>query len=110
VVAAGVLLAGRAPGTGPPAPTPDAARSGRVAPTNLPIPQQASGSWAGAIHQKNPALDVTVRLSLPGGSRHGTLAYPQLGCTGRLGLTSAKPAMLTFRLTITSGRNNCSNG
>jgi serine/threonine protein kinase len=110
IVAAVLFITGRHPETGTPAPTPDAAASGRVATTNLPIPQQVSGIWAGTIHQKNPALDVTVRLSLPGGSKHGTLSYPQLGCTGRLGLTSAKPALLTFRLAITSGRNNCSNG
>ena len=53
---------------------------------------------------------MTVRLSLPGGSTHGTLDYPQIGCTGRLGLTSARHAVLTFRLAITSGKNNCVGG
>ena len=76
----------------------------------MPIPQQVSGTWTGTIHQTNPVLNVAVRLSLPGGSEHGTLSYPQLGCTGRLGLTSAKHALLTFRLKITSGRSNCAPG
>jgi len=110
IVAAVLFITRQHPGTGTPAPTPDAAASGRVTPTDLPIPQQVSGTWAGTIHQKDPALNLTVRLSLPGGSKHGTLSYPQMGCTGRLGLTSATHAVLIFRLAITSGRNNCAPG
>jgi hypothetical protein len=64
---------------------------------------------AGTVHQKNPKLNVAVRLSLPGGGEHGILSYPQLGCTGRLALTSAKNALLTFHLVITSG-HNCAAG
>jgi eukaryotic-like serine/threonine-protein kinase len=110
IVAAVVFITGHHPGTGTPAPTPDAAASGPVATAGLPIPQEVSGTWTGTIHQTNPVLNVAVRLSLPGGSEHGTLSYPQLGCTGRLGLTSAKHALLIFRLKITSGRNNCAPG
>jgi hypothetical protein len=110
IVAAIVFITGRHTGTGTPTPTPDAAVGTRVATTDLPIPQQVSGTWAGTIYQKNPKLNVAVRLSLPGGSEHGTLSYPQLGCTGRLALTSAKNALLTFHLAITSGRNNCAGG
>jgi serine/threonine protein kinase len=109
IVAAAFFILGRHPGAGTPAPRPDAAGH-PPATTALPIPQQVSGTWAGTIHQTNPALRLTVRLSLTGGSRHGTLAYPQLGCTGRLALTSATPSLLTFRLAITSGRNNCAPG
>jgi len=110
IVAAVVFITGHHPGTGTPVPTPDAAASGPVATAVVPIPQQVSGTWTGTVHQTNPVLNVAVRLSLPGGSEHGTLSYPQLGCTGRLGLTSAKHALLTFRLKITSGRNNCAPG
>jgi eukaryotic-like serine/threonine-protein kinase len=110
IVAAVVFITGHHPGAGTPAPTPDAAPSGPVATAGLPIPQQVSGTWTGTVHQRNPVLNVAVRLSLPGGSEHGTLSYPQLGCTGRLGLTSARHALLTFRLKITSGRNNCAPG
>ena len=34
----------------------------------------------------------------------------QLGCTGRLGLVSARNSVLTFRLAITTGQNNCASG
>lgn len=110
IVAAVVFITGHHPGAGTPVPTPDAAASGPVATADVPIPQQVSGTWTGTIHQRNPVLNVAVRLSLPGGSEHGTLSYPQIGCTGRLSLTSAKHALLTFRLRITSGRNNCAPG
>ena len=46
-----------------------------------------NGTWSGTIHQTNPSLNIAVRLTLPGGSKRGDLAYPQLGCTGRLGLS-----------------------
>ena len=110
IVAAVVFITGHRPGAGTPAPTPDAAASGPVATAGLSIPQQVSGTWTGTIHQTNPVLNVAVRLSLPGGSEQGTLSYPQLDCTGRLSLTSARRALLTFRLKITSGRNNCAPG
>jgi hypothetical protein len=109
IVAAAFFIAGQHPGAGTPAPRPDAAGD-RLTRTALPIPQQVSGTWAGTIHQTNPALRLAVRLSLPGGGRHGTLVYPQLRCTGRLALTSATRSLLTFRLVITSGRNNCAPG
>jgi hypothetical protein len=108
--AAVVFITGHHPGTGTPSPTPHAAPNGPVATADVTIPQQVSGAWTGTIHQTDPVLSVAVRLSLPGGSEHGTLSYPQLDCTGRLGLTSAKHALLTFRLKITSGRNNCAPG
>jgi hypothetical protein len=110
IVAAVLFIAGRHPGTGTPTPTPDAAAGRRVTTTDVPIPPEVSGTWTGTIHQKNPAFSFAVRLSLPGGSEHGSLSYPQLGCTGRLGLTSAKPALLTFHLAITSGRSKCVGG
>jgi hypothetical protein len=110
IVAAVVFITGHHPGAGKPTPTPDAAASGPVATADVPIPQQVSGTWTGTVHQTNPVLNVAIQLSLPGGSEQGTLSYPQLGCTGRLGLTSAKGALLIFHLKITSGRNNCAPG
>jgi len=110
IVAAALFILGRHSGAGTPAPAPDTAAAGPLATAGLPIPRQLSGTWSGTIHQTNPALSVAVRLSLPGGSTHGTLDYPQMGCTGRLGLTSARDAVLTFRLAITSGKNNCVGG
>src|SRR5262249_52754093 len=84
LAAAFPFLAGRQTGTPAPSPAPDAAAATRVATTDLPIPQQVSGTWAGTIHQKNPKLNLAIRVSLPGGSEQGPLSYPQLGCTGRL--------------------------
>jgi hypothetical protein len=110
IVAAVFFILGQHPGPGTPAPRPDAAAKGPLATTALPIPRHVNGTWSGTIHQTNPALRLAVRLSLPAGSKHGTLAYPQLGCTGRLALISAKRSVLTFSLAITSGRNNCAPG
>jgi hypothetical protein len=110
IAAAVFFITGRHPGTATPARTPHTAAEGPLAKANLPIPSQVSGIWSGTIHQTNPKLKLAVKLALPAGSKRGTLAYPQLGCTGQLGLVSAKGPVLTFRLVITTGRNNCAAG
>jgi hypothetical protein len=110
IAAAVFFITGRHPGTATPARVPGTVADGPLAKANLPIPRQVNGTWSGTIHQTNPSLSVTVTLTLPGGSTRGTLAYPQIGCTGRLGLVSARHSVLTFRLTITSGKNNCVPG
>jgi hypothetical protein len=74
------------------------------------IPAQFAGRWSGTVHQTNPALNLTVQLMLTKGTAHGTISYPQLGCTGTLGLLSAGHSLLTLRLTITSGQSNCVSG
>ena len=53
---------------------------------------------------------MTVQITLTGGTTHGTIGYPQLGCSGKLGLLSAKRGLLTLGLTITSGQSNCVSG
>lgn len=110
IAAAVFFITGRHPGTGTPARKSDTAADGSLGKANLPIPRQVNGIWSGTIHQTDPKLKLAVKLTLPGGSKRGTLAYPQLGCTGRLGLVSDKGSVLTFRLTITTGRNNCAAG
>jgi eukaryotic-like serine/threonine-protein kinase len=110
IAAAVFFITGRHPGTGTPAPTRDSATGGSLAEANLPIPRQVNGTWSGTIHQTKPSISVAVKVTLPGGSTRGTLAYPQIGCTGRLGLVSARHSVLTFRLTITSGQKNCVPG
>ncbi len=110
IAAAAFFIIGRHPGSGTPAGTGGATAGSPLAKANLPIPPQLSGTWSGTIHQTNPSLKIAVKLTLPGGSRRGDLAYPQLGCTGRLGLVSATRSVLTFRLAITTGRSNCANG
>ena len=110
IAAAVFFITGPHPGAGAPAPVQDATADGPLAKANLPIPGQVNGTWSGTIHQTNPSLSVAVRLTLPGGSTRGTLAYPQIGCTGRLGLVSARHSVLIFRLAITSGQDNCVPG
>ena len=53
---------------------------------------------------------MTVQITLAGGTTHGTIGYPQLGCSGKLGLLSAGHGLLTLGLTITSGQSNCVSG
>ena len=74
------------------------------------IPAQFAGSWSGTVQQKNPELKVTVQITLAAGMMHGTIGYPQLGCSGKLGLLSKGHDLLTLGLTITSGQSNCVNG
>jgi hypothetical protein len=69
-----------------------------------------AGNWSGAVHQTSPVLTATVRISLPAGSARGTIAYPGLGCSGRLDIVSAARDRLTLDQTISSGRKNCPNG
>jgi hypothetical protein len=110
IAAAVFFITGGHLGSGTPAPVQDTATEGPLAKANLPIPSQVNGTWSGTIHQTNPSLSLAVRLTLPAGSTRGTLAYPQIGCTGRLGLVSARHSVLTFRLAITAGQNNCVPG
>ncbi|HET7245668.1 MAG TPA: hypothetical protein VFJ07_12635 [Streptosporangiaceae bacterium] len=110
IAAAVFFITGRHPGAGTPARTRATTASGPLAKANLPIPRQVNGTWSGTIHQTDPSLKLAVKLTLPGGGKRGTLAYPQLGCTGQLALVSVKGPVLTFHLAITTGRNNCANG
>ena len=82
----------------------------RPSPQPLTIPAQFAGSWSGTVRQTNPAISVTVRLTLPAGAAHGTIAYPQLSCTGTLAPLSSRPSQLTLRLTISGGQKTCVSG
>jgi hypothetical protein len=53
---------------------------------------------------------VTVQITLTGGTAHGTIGYPQLDCSGKLGLVSEGHDQLILGLTITSGQSRCVNG
>jgi hypothetical protein len=110
IAAAVFFITGRHPGTGAPARTRATTANGPLAKAGLLIPRQVNGIWSGTIHQTDPKLKLAVKLTLPGGGKRGTLSYPQLGCMGQLRLVSANGPMLTFRLAITTGRNNCANG
>jgi hypothetical protein len=112
IAAAAIYITGRHSGpgatgrTGTPHPSPQ----GDLAAPSQTIPAQFAGSWSGTVHQANPALSVTVQVSLAPGTAHGTITYPQLGCSGNLGLMSAGHGLLTLGQTITSGQDNCVDG
>ena len=55
-------------------------------------------------------LTVIVRISLPAGSATGTIAYPQLSCSGRLAIVAVAERKITLDQTIASGRENCPDG
>ena len=73
-------------------------------------PAVLAGNWSGAVHQTSPVLTASVRISLPAGSAKGTIAYPGLGCSGRLDIVSVARDRLTLDQTISSGRKNCPDG
>jgi eukaryotic-like serine/threonine-protein kinase len=74
------------------------------------LPASVTGKWSGTVHQSGPALTVTVQISLPAGSGPGTIAYPALGCSGSLTVTSVAAGTITLDQHITSGQQNCRNG
>jgi hypothetical protein len=113
IAAAAIYITGRHSGPGaPPRPRTPLRDSGadRVGAPPLTIPAQFGGSWSGTVHQTNPAINVTVRITLAAGATHGTIAYPQLPCTGTLAPLSSGPGLLTLRLTISAGHQNCVSG
>jgi serine/threonine protein kinase len=82
-----------------------------ASPTATPkIPSTLAGTWSGTVRQTDPALTVTVRIQLTAGSRDGTIAYPQLGCSGRLLLAGFNGASYTLEQGITSGQQSCDSG
>jgi hypothetical protein len=74
------------------------------------VPASLAGSWAGPVHQTNPQLTVSVRISLPARSATGTITYPSLECSGKLAIVSVGDGTVTLDQTISSGRENCPNG
>jgi len=116
-IAAGVVFIFR-PHRGPASPpgvfTTDGAQAHATRlPRPLPsasAPASLAGNWSGSVHQTSPVLTVSVRISLPAGSARGTIAYPDLGCSGRLAIVSVARHRLTLDQTISSGRKNCPDG
>ncbi len=74
------------------------------------VPASLAGTWSGVVHQTNPVLSVTVRLSLPAGAATGTIAYPALGCSGNVAIAAIATGRLTLDQTIGAGRKTCTNG
>jgi hypothetical protein len=73
-------------------------------------PASLTGSWAGPIHQNDPVLTVSVRISLPARSATGAISYPSLSCSGKLAIVSVGSDRVTLDQTISSGRSNCPDG
>jgi hypothetical protein len=111
IAAAASYITGRHSGAGSrPRPTARASTEGRLGAPPLTIPAQFGGNWSGTVHQTNPAINVTVRITLAAGAARGTIAYPQLPCTGTLAPVSSGPGLLTLRLTISGGQMSCVSG
>ncbi|HUY45739.1 MAG TPA: hypothetical protein VMV92_08440 [Streptosporangiaceae bacterium] len=88
-----------------------AAHTASASPSVTPaIPPALAGTWSGTVRQTDPALAVTVRVQLTAGSSAGTVAYPQLGCSGQLLLVSTAGGTYTLEQGITSGQRSCDNG
>jgi hypothetical protein len=119
IVVAAVLIATHRNGPGTTA-TPVAAdpttasastSSASATPVATPkIPADLAGTWSGTVRQTDPALAVTVRVSLTAGTSAGTVSYPQLGCSGRLLLVSVLAGTFTLEQGITKGQQSCDNG
>lgn len=87
------------------------AHTSSAAPAARPkIPANLAGTWSGTVRQTDPALAVTVRISLAAGTSAGTISYPQLGCSGRLLLVSVLAGTFTLEQGITKGQQSCDNG
>ncbi len=74
------------------------------------IPASLAGTWSGTVRQTDPALAVTVRISLAAGTSAGSISYRQLGCSGRLLLVSVLAGTFTMEQGITKGQQSCDNG
>jgi eukaryotic-like serine/threonine-protein kinase len=80
-------------------------------PTVTPtIPATLAGSWSGLVHQTDPALQVTVKITFTAGSPTGTISYTELKCTGHLELVSAADGKLTLDEGISTGQQSCTGG
>ena len=87
------------------------AHTSSAAPVVTPkIPAGLAGTWSGTVRQTDPALAVTVRITLAAGTTSGTISYPQLGCSGRLLLVSVLAGTFTLQQGITKGQQSCDNG
>ena len=87
------------------------AHTSSAAPRATPkIPAALAGTWTGTVRQTDPALAVTVRISLAQGRPAGTISYPQLGCSGRLKLVSVLAGTFTLDQGITKGQQSCESG
>jgi hypothetical protein len=74
------------------------------------IPAALAGAWSGEVHQTDPVVQVTVTITLAGGSSAGTISYAELKCSGHLQLVSAAGGKLTLDEAISTGQQSCTGG
>jgi len=74
------------------------------------IPAALAGAWSGEVHQTDPVVQVTVTITLAGGSSAGTISYAELKCSGHLQLVSAAGGQLTLDEAISTGQQSCTGG
>jgi len=74
------------------------------------IPAALAGAWSGEVHQTDPVVQVTVTITLTGGSSAGTISYAELKCSGHLQLVSAAAGQLTLDEAISTGQQSCTGG
>jgi len=74
------------------------------------IPAALAGAWSGEVHQTDPVVQVTVTITLTGGSSAGTISYAELKCSGHLQLVSAAAGKLTLDEAISTGQQSCTGG
>ena len=74
------------------------------------IPAALAGAWSGEVHQTDPVVQVTVTITLAGGSSAGTISYAELKCSGHLQLVSAAAGQLTLDEAISTGQQSCTGG
>ena len=117
IVVAATLIATHRTGSSTPASpvaadhTTASAHTSSASPAAIPtVPTDLAGTWSGTVRQTQPALAVTVRITLAAGSSAGSISYPQLGCSGRLMLVSVLAGTFTLQQGITKGQQSCDSG
>jgi hypothetical protein len=93
--------------------TPTAAPSSRPsASATAAVPPTLAGAWSGQARQSNPNDIFSVRVTLIGGSRSGTISYSgtTFSCSGDLSLVSFAAGTLTMDQGIVTGQTTCANG
>lgn len=75
------------------------------------------GSWFGNVKQRGVKVPYAVKLSidsangeLSAGAEVGDIAYPSLGCAGRVSVSSLAPTAVVVTEEIVEGRAKCVSG
>lgn len=66
------------------------------------------GTWSGTVTQSDNNQSYTVEMELYGG--RGTINYPSLRCGGNLLLASEHDKTVSYRESLTFGKDKCIDG